>query len=323
MLRRRRSLLFALLASGCAAGAVAIACSAPEAPKTTPLNTREEDAGKKKDPPPANNDDPITPEQDPPLPDGGTPPGAVYAHTAQNLYLFEPISKKLSFVGPFQCLDAGDSMIDIALDRDGIMFGTSFDGFLKINTTNGSCEYVKKDPFAQYPNSLSFVPTGTVDPTKETLVGYQFDATNAGTIYAKIDIATGAITKIGDLNDPNAAVKYKSSGDLIALIRNGNKAFLTVKTLVADAGTGNDLLAEVDPKTGRLIRIINDIKKKDLYGFGFWAGTGYGFNAGGEILEIDMTNATSKTLMTLTEDGGVAAWYGAGVKTFAPTAPTN
>jgi hypothetical protein len=321
-MRRRRPLLFALIASGFTAAAIAIACSAPEATKAKPLDTREdEDSGKKKDPPPDPGE--ITPEQDPPLPDGGAPPGAVYAHTARNLYLFEPISKKLSFVGPFTCLESNDSMIDVALDRDGIMFGTSFNGFLKINTTTGSCEYVKKDPAAQYPNSLSFVPTGTVDPTKETLVGYQYDSTLAGTIYAKIDIATGAISKIGDLNDPNAAVKYKSSGDLIALIRNGNKAFLTVKNLSADSGTGNDLLAEVDPKTGRLIKIINDIKKRDLFGFGFWAGTGYGFNAFGEILEIDMTNATSKVLMTHTEDGGTAAWYGAGVKTFAPTAPTN
>lgn len=324
---RHRTLSFLFLTTAIAAaviGAVS-ACTAPETRSARPFSTRDDDSGRRppKDP---EEEEPIdlVPEKDPPLPDGGTPPGFVYAHTPRALYLYEPIGKKLSKVGDFSCLENGDRMLDIAVDRDGVMYGTSYVGLLSINPTTGACSYVKKDSGARYPNSLSFVPMGTVDPTKETLVGYQFDpnAFNQATIYVKIDIADGSITKVGELNDPNAAVKYKSSGDIVALIRNGNKAYLTVKKIDADAGIGNDYLAEIDPKTGRIKQVIGDTGKDDLWGFGFWAGTGYGFSATGEILEIDMTTAKTKTLLTLIEDGGVVPWYGAGVKTFAPTAPT-
>jgi len=329
-MRRRFPFFFVAASALTTAAVVVIACSAPEAPRSTPLDTREDDGGKSNNNNNNNNngdDDTIKPEQDPPLPDGGAPPGAVYAHTATKLYLFEPISKTLSFVGDFACLEPGDRMLDIALDRDGVMFGTSDRGFLSITATTGACQYVKEDPAAQYPNSLSFVPKDTVETDKETLVGYQFDPAiaNQATVYAKIDLTTGAITKVGDLNDPNAAIKYKSSGDLIAVSRGGNKAFLTVRNINPDAGTGNDLLAEVDPKTGKLIRIINDTKNVNLYGLGFWAGTSYGFAGNGDVMEIDTVSATptSKKIMTLMEDGGVGSWFGAGVKTLAPTAPTT
>lgn len=324
-MRRRRSLpiFFSIGVSVCGA-LLFVACSSPAPTKSKPLTTYDDDdAGSTTKRDSASSD--ISPEQDPPLPDGGTPPGFVYAHTAKNLYLFEPISEKLTLVGPFACLEGADRMLDIALDRDGVMYGTSDNGFLSINATSGACTYVKKDAFADYPNSLSFVPLGTVDATKETLVGYQFDpnTTNQATVYSKIDLVTGEMTKIGDLNAPNAAIKYKSSGDLIALIRNGNKAFLTVKRVDTDAGAGTDSLAEVDPTTGQLIRIVGDIQKSNLYGFGFWAGTGYGFSGQGEILKIDMTTGAATKIMDLKEDGGVVAWFGAGVKTLAPTAPTQ
>jgi hypothetical protein len=319
---QRRIPIFLLSTAGAVAVAIiAVACSSPDA-TNNPFPTRDLDAGKKgKD---SGSRPPTNPaEEDPPLPDGGVPPGAVYGHTADALYLFEPIGKTLTKKGDFACLEGSDRMLDIAVDRDGVMFGTSDHGLLSINPTNANCTYVKKE--AAYPNSLSFVPMGTADATQEALVGYQFDGNAAATNYVQINTATGAITPLGNLNDGAlpGAIKYKSSGDLIALIRNGNKAYLTVKTIDPDAGTGTDFLAEVNPSNGRLVAIIGDIKKPNLYGFGFWAGTGYGFSGTGELLEIDMTTAKSKTLLTLTEDGGVRAWFGAGVKTFAPTAPTT
>lgn len=308
--------------------------------QSSPLVTRDDDAGSSMRGGSSGQPSEMLPEEDPPLPDGAAPPGAVYAHTASSLYLFEPIGKKLSKVGDFKCLDPGnpdggapraDRVLDIALDRDGVMYGTSDHGFLSINATNASCRYVKKDLSAGYPNSLSFVPLGTVDTTKETLVGYQFDPDRVNhpseaTQYVRIDVTDGTITKVGTLNAPNAPDKYKSSGDMIALIRNGNRAYLTVKKILPlDAGiqSVNDYLAEVDPKTGMIKTILGDIKKSNLWGFGFWAGTGYGFDENGEILELNMTDGSAKVLYTLKEDGRAVPWYGAGVKTLAPTAPTK
>jgi hypothetical protein len=319
---RRRFALFLLLTSGASIAVVAIAaCSAPEAPPRNGIAVRDDDSGKRtKDTGADPEEEEPKPEEDPPLPDGGKPPGRVYAHTADTLYLYEPLAKTFALMGKFSCLKPGDRMLDVALDRDGVMYGTSDRGFLTISPVDATCSYVKEDVAAKYPNSLAFVPLGTVDPTKETLVGYQFAAVNEATVFVKIDVATGAVTKIGDLNDPIAAIKYRASGDVISLIRNGKRAYLTVKTISPDAGTGNDYLAEIDPSNGRLKAILGDIKAKDLFGFGYWAGTGYGFSGGGQLIEINMTNGTSTVLAT-TVDGGKVSWFGAGVTTDSPTKP--
>jgi hypothetical protein len=317
----RRFALFLSLSGGVLVAAAAmIACTAPAA-NQDPIVVRDDDSGTKKKDTGAKDPDETKPESDPPLPDGGKPPGRVYAHTADTLYLFEPLAKTLTKIGVLSCLNPGDRLLDIALDRDSVMYGTSDDGFLKIDPVDATCNYVTVDAAAQYPNSLSFVPLGTVDPTKETLVGYQFDDDFNATIYAKIDVGTGAIDKVGDLNDPAAPIKYKSSGDIISMIRNGNKAYLTVRTIDASDGSGNDYLAEIDPTTGRIKAILGDIGKKNLYGVGQWAGTVYGFNETGDIIQINMTNASAKTIMTLTEDGAAVAWFGAGMTTDAPTKP--
>jgi len=68
-----------------------------------------------------------------------------------------------------------------------------------------------------------------------------------------------------------------------------------------------------------VIRIIGDTKHTNLFGFGYWAGKGYGFSDTGRIVEIDMSTGSSVVLKTLMGDGGVALpWYGAGVTTQAP-----
>lgn len=312
----RRFFPLLALASLSAFGAGALGCSAPPKKKNkTTLEVRDDEQPDKK---PGRRDGDRKPEEDPVLPDGTKPPGRVYAHTADTLYLFDPLAKELTEIGELSCLEPGDRLLDIALDRDSVMYGTSDDGFLKIDPVDATCTYVKVDPFADYPNSLAFVPIGTVDTTREALVGYGFDpVTRQATVYVRIFL-DGAVETIGDLNHPNAEVKYKSSGDLVALIRNGNKAYLTVKEIGGDT----DFLAEIDPATGRIKKILGDTGKEDFYGLGQWAGKGYGFNAAGEIAEIDLTNGAAKTLLTLTDDDGFPqAWFGAGMTTDAPTKP--
>lgn len=319
---RLRLVLAATVLGSLGVSAALVACSAPEATPKNTLTTREDDAGKKeKDTGTPVDEPPAKPPADPPLPDGGKPPGLVFGHTSDTLYLWEPLSKKLTMVGKFDCLNPGDRVLDIALDRNGMMYGTSDDGFLQIDVLDAKCTYKHQDPSAQYPNSLAFVPLGTVDPTKEALVGYQFDDKLNATIYAQINLDDGSITKVGDLNDPAAAIKYKSSGDLISLIRNGKKAYLTVKNIDKDAGTGNDYLAEIDPATGRLKTILGDTKMHDLWGLGQWAGTAYGFSGTGDLVQINMTNGSTSKVLTLTGDAGTLQWFGAGVTTDSPTAP--
>lgn len=256
------------------------------------------------------------------LPDGGPKIGRVYGHTPDTLYLFEPYSRKLTMVGKFNCVagTGNDVVIDIAVDRTGAMYGTTFDHFLTIDPTTAQCVKVAEAPQGvDYPNSLSFVPAGTVDPTKETLVGFAGDALANNVNYVRIDTQTGAMTTIGNINAGNPPRKYKSSGDLVSLI--GDKTYLTarlVDTPEAGAPVG-DLLIEIDPKTGRFVREIGDTKTQRIYGFGYWGGRGYGFADDGKLIEIDIATGNSQVVTTLSAVGGTGGFYGAGSATSAPT----
>src|SRR5690348_13040894 len=99
MLRRSR-LFFALTSAGYAVAIAIVACS--PAPRTNPINARDDvDGGtvRRDASPIINVPDPPKPEPDPILPDGGKPPGRVYAHTADTLYLFNPLAKTLTVIG--------------------------------------------------------------------------------------------------------------------------------------------------------------------------------------------------------------------------------
>lgn len=248
-------------------------------------------------------------------------PGRVYAHTTDTLYLFEPVSRQLSAIGKLDCLKPGEAMIDIAVDRTGAMYGTSFDRFFAIDPVTAKCTKVADaTALEDYPNGMSFVPAGTVDKTKETLVGYATKLTDRSVseTYVKIDVQTGALTVIGNINADGAATRYRSSGDLVSLIQDGDRTYVTVRQ-EGDAAPPTDLLAEVDPVTGNVKRILGDTKQVDIFGFGYWAGRGYGFASDGRIVEIDMVKGTSTPIATLKDEAGAPIpWYGAGVTTQAP-----
>jgi len=310
-------LLFA--ASSSALTFLAAACSSSkDSPAALPLI--EGGGGGKKD-----SGDPIV-DEDAEVADTYIPPGTpgrVYAHTTDTLYLFEPVSNDLKEIGKLSCLTGGESVVDLAVDRTGTVYATTFSHFLKVDPITASCTVIKEVGAGDddYPNALSFVSAGTVDPTKEALVGYT--STGSGvesTDYVRIDTTTGVMTKIGKLNALATGTQYKSSGDLISLIQDSNRTFLTVKVSGADAAAGTDLLAEVDPTTGTLKKIIGDTKQINIFGLGYWAGKGYGFSENGGISEIDMATGAAVVVKTLTAvDGGQAVpWYGAGVTTEAP-----
>ncbi|MBX3231253.1 MAG: hypothetical protein KIT84_09950 [Labilithrix sp.] len=312
-----------------------IACDPPQAKKgplkTTPAPDDDDDDTVRPD-----DDDDITvtpkpPESDPELPDGGKPPGRVYAHSASALFLFNPLNKKLEKIADFQGLHqttigTTDRVLDIALDRDSAMYGTTDNGFVKIDPIDAKVTYIKEEGNFLYPNGLGFVPMGTVDPTKEALVGYKV-APDAGvgeqfaTDYYRIDLQTGNMTRIGQLNPPGAAMKYKSSGDIISMLRN-DKAYVAVRPFdpSTDAGVP-DSIAEIDPKTGQIKTVLDDTGFAEFWGLGQWAGAAYGFSNRGAIVEIDLVTGKGKLVTTEPSDAGVAQWFGAGVTTNAPTKP--
>ena len=228
--------------------------------------------------------------------DGGAPPvdAEVYAHSPDTLYRLDPITKKMTTVGVF----AGCStVIDIALDKNGVMFGTGFGELYKIDKSNAACTLVSS---GSYPNSLSFVPAGTVDPVNEALVGYN------GTQYVRIDTTTGNQTPIGSLGNAG----YASSGDMVSLI--GGASYLTVN------GNGcGDCLVEVNPTTGALVTLIGNLNHSSVYGLAYWAGIAYGFDGSGKLFQIDVQTAATIDI-PIPNAPAFLVFYGAGSTTAAP-----
>jgi hypothetical protein len=312
-MRARLLLLLGVTAPALLLAGALGACSSSDPTPAKPLpKTRDPDDT----PPPPQDDDPgvINPSPQ----DSGPGSGRVYANTTDTLYLFEPISKKLTVIGKFSCLNPGEPVIDLAVDRAGAMYATTFDRFLSVDPIDASCvERAVAAPGDTYPNSLSFVPAGTVDPAKEALVGYA-DVGGVTDQYTRIDTDTGAMTVIGALNPVDATTLWEASGDLISLIQAGNKTYLTVHETDA-AVDAFDHLAEVDPATGKLVKILGETGQAHIFGLGYWGGKAYGFAENGQAAEIDVTNGSSKLLLTLATDAGAGSWYGAGVTTLAPT----
>ena len=142
----------------------------------------------------------------PPPPDTGPPPevAVVYAHSPSVLYKLDPVTKTVTTVGPFS--GGCSSVIDIAIDENSNGYVTTFGGVYKVDLKTAKCTQIAT---GSYPNSLSFVPKGTLDPNVEALVGY------VGSTYVRIDTTTGAVTNVGALTGG-----YSSSGDIVS-VKNG------------------------------------------------------------------------------------------------------
>lgn len=240
---------------------------------------------------------------------GGNPPvGEVYGHSATTLYKLEPFSKVVTSVGTFDCTS---SMWDIALDASGIMVGVTGGlgggAVVSIDKATAKCFVVKSGTF---PNSLTYLPAGTLLPTEEALVGY--DRSN----YIRIDRQTATIVSVGNLNPNSTGQAWESSGDIVSII--GAKTYLTAKPVLAGPDTV-DYLLEVDPVTGKALAVLGSTGFQDLWGLGYWAGVAYGFSDTGQLVQIDLATGAG-ALIPIQSVPGLSFW-GAGVTTAAPIVP--
>jgi len=239
--------------------------------------------------------------------------GAVYAQTASTLYTLDPTAMALTTVGDFSCTGDAGAVIDVAVDRNGNIYGTTATAFFKVDDpTTAACTIIATlSPdagFATYPNALSFVPAGTLDPNAEALVGY-IDAA-----YVRIDLTTGAMTTVGSLNPNSLGQSLYSSGDIVSVVDAGT--YLTA----TNRDAGGDFLLAIDPTNGTPTALLGDTTYPKLWGLGYWRGAGYAFSGNGEVLLIDLGDA-SATPLTVTGRPAGASFYGAGVTTVAPTGP--
>ena len=233
--------------------------------------------------------------------DASAPKAIVYGHTPDTLYSYDVTTSTVTLVGAFKSCTQGTAaqVIDLAIDSQMNAYVTTFDGFYSVDLKTAQCTLIKA---GAYPNSLSFVPVGTLDPNLEALVGY------FGNTYVRVNVGTGNTSTVGTLTGG-----YASSGDIVSV--EGGGSFLTV--------TGNgcgDCLLQIDPKTGDMIQSYGTLPHGAVYGLGYWAGTLFGFDANGDVFSIggggDAGLVTSDIMVG---DGGVT-WWGAGSTTIAPAA---
>ncbi len=229
---------------------------------------------------------------------GGADPmqvAEVYGHSPDVLYRLDPDTKKVTVIGPFQ---GCSSVIDIALDADSKMYGTTFGGLYKIDKATAKCTLIAP---GGYPNSLSFVPKGTLLQDAEALVGYN------GGQYIRIDTTNGQITNVGQLGNG-----LSSSGDIVSV--KGGATYLTVN----GAGCA-DCIVEVDPKTGKMIKNWGPLGYGAVFGLAFWAGSAYGFDNGGDLFEIKFgANSVTTVKIVVPMAPPNLQFWGAGSTTSAP-----
>jgi hypothetical protein len=257
-----------------------------------------------------SNDEPASPE----AAKAGT--SAIFAHGPRAMYEFEPKAGTFKVLEAPNCLKADEELVDLAVSGKGSLFattwGTGYSRFLSIDPTKATCTQIAEKKDGEYPNALSFVPKGTVDANEEALVGYDnriVDGSNV-TFYERIDLKDGKITEIGQLQKDLVSLRYESSGDIVSL--EGGKSYLTGR--LAEPGSA-DVLLEVNPKTGEIIKVIGSTGFQQLYGLAYWEGSAYGFSGTGQVVKIDVSTGKGTLVEVPLRP---AAFYGAAVTTVAP-----
>ncbi len=221
----------------------------------------------------------------------------VYAHTDSTLYRVDPDSLAITQVGNFvwPATVIYDQMTDIAIDKNGVMLGVSFDKVYKIDPSTAVTTLLSSNLGGMF-NGLSFVPATMLGQTgDDVLVGTR----NTDGAVFRVDPMTGVTTQVGNMG------AYMSSGDLVAVA-----GFGTVQTVM---GTGNDRLATLAPQTFAATPIGTDTGYTMIWGLAYWKGKVYGFTNGGQFILIDPTTGAA----TVVASNG-PAWWGAAVTTLAP-----
>lgn len=273
----------------------AAACSAATGRSGFDNGDEKKDGTGEQTPPPGNTGDLGT--QAPPSTEDPPEVSEVYGHSAGTLYRLDPVTKSVTVVGDFS---GCGPVIDIALDEKSTLVAASYQALYTVDKASAACTEIAK---GDYPNSLSFVPKGTVDPNEEALVGYD----NGD--YLRIDVKTGSVTKIGALGG-----SYVSSGDIVSV--KGGKTYLTVKGGACDT---HDCLFEVDPKTGKMIKNWGSIEHQKVFGLSFWGGKIYGFDESGTLFEVAFgTSQLATTEIPIPQAPTGLAFWGAGSSTSAP-----
>jgi len=242
-----------------------------------------------------------------PFPDDPARPGVVltntvYAHTAGELYKFGVKGQlEVELIGAFS-FSSGTSdgrMTDIAVDRYGVMWGIGFEDVFIIDPKTAACSRIAALP--QDFNGLTLIPKDVLGEPNDALVGVDLQG---GWWRLKL-VHAGGVTRVETTAIGNYGSSWRSSGDVFSI--EGVGTFASV-----DKGEGlPDSLVGVDPQTGQVTSVIASLSGySEVWGLAGWAGRVYAFDAGGDVLVIDIATGAIQAKKSTGK-----AWWGAGVRT--------
>jgi hypothetical protein len=211
----------------------------------------------------------------------------------------DPFSYEIVEIGQFSFNQSQGQVTDIAIDRWGVLYAVTFNDIFVCNPASAACIYLGDLPSSF--NGLTMVPPGTIDENDDTLIGIA----NNGTWHV--------ITIVNQVAQLNQIGQYgggmTSSGDVFSIA--GTGTFGAVNKLGVNNG---DVIVESDPTTGMVMgEIATTVGYTSLYGLAGWENKIFGFNEGGQVLEIDPMGGQVQVVANTNY-----AWWGAGVFSVLP-----
>jgi hypothetical protein len=208
--------------------------------------------------------------------DGLCPPGftcqpptgcvaTAFAADATDLYGVDVSSWTVAKIGP----TSGHSLIDIALDSSGRLYGVSDMFLYSLDPLTGAATAV--GPIAGFPAALGFGPDGTL------YVAAQHNSVGANGVFI-VDPKTGDETIVTDF-----PFGYGASGDLAV---EGRTLYATV------AGGTEDVLATIDLDTLEG-NVEGPIGFGCVFGLVLQAGGLFGFTCKGQVIQIDPSSGAA------------------------------
>jgi len=258
------------------------------------------------DPPPPPDDEDMDgiPDPDDPFPNDPDLPGQatanlVYAHTSSRLFTMDPFDYEIVEIGQFSFNQSSGSVTDIAIDRWGVLYAITFNDIFVCDPDTAACYYLGDLP--QSFNGMTMVPPGTIDPDDDTLIG----VANSGDWY--VITIVNQVAQLEEIGQYGGGLT--SSGDAFSI--QGTGTFGSVNK----NGENGDVIVESDPTTGMVLEeLVVASGYTSLWGMAGWQGTIFGFNSGGEIIQVDPNNPDQVVEVADTPH----AWWGAGVYSILP-----
>ena len=254
--------------------------------------------------PPDDMDGDGIPDADDPFPNDPDLPGAavsnlVYAHTSSRLFTMDPFTYEINEIGQFTFDQSNGQVTDIAIDRFGVLYAVTFNDVFVCHPQTAACYYLGDLP--QSFNGLTMVPPGTIDENDDTLIGIA----NSGQWYQVTIVNQQAqLTFLGEYGDG-----MSSSGDVFSIEGVG-----TYGAVNAPGVFDGDVIVECDPTNGMVLdNLATTVGYTSLFGLAGWQGKIFGFNSGGQVIEINPENGT----VTEVADSP-HSWWGAGVFSVLP-----